>query len=78
MTITRIDAIPYAIPYTHPLRFASGEVHTADHVLVRIHTSEGVVASRTHHRAPTPTGRPSGRSSRSSPSSSPRRSSASR
>ncbi|GAA4284917.1 muconate cycloisomerase [Brevibacterium daeguense] len=43
MNITRIEAIPYAIPYTHPLRFASGEVHTADHVLVRVHTDEGVV-----------------------------------
>ncbi|WP_349829412.1 enolase C-terminal domain-like protein [Brevibacterium litoralis] len=43
MTITRIEAIPYAIPYTHPLHFASGEVHAADHVLVRVHTSEGVV-----------------------------------
>ena len=34
--IERIEAIPYAIPYTHPLKFASGEVSTADHVLIRI------------------------------------------
>ena len=43
MKIERIEAIPYAIPYTHPLKFASGEVATADHVLVRIHTDEGLV-----------------------------------
>lgn len=43
MKIERIEAIPYAIPYTHPLKFASGEVSTADHVLVRIYTDDGVV-----------------------------------
>ena len=43
MKIERIEAIPYAIPYTHPLKFASGEVTTADHVLVRVYTDEGVV-----------------------------------
>jgi L-Ala-D/L-Glu epimerase len=42
MKITGIEAIPYAIPYTHPLKFASGAVETADHVLVRIHTDEGL------------------------------------
>src|SRR5699024_10925819 len=45
LKITALEAIPYAIPYTHPLRFASGEVHTADHVLIRIHTDEGVVGT---------------------------------
>jgi L-alanine-DL-glutamate epimerase-like enolase superfamily enzyme len=43
--ITGIDAIPFAIPYRKPLRFASGEVHTADHVLVRVHTDEGIVGT---------------------------------
>jgi L-alanine-DL-glutamate epimerase-like enolase superfamily enzyme len=43
MKITRIEAIPYAIPYRKPLRFASGEVHVAEHVLVRVHTDDGVV-----------------------------------
>ena len=43
MKITALDTIPYTIPYTHPLRFASGEVHTADHVLIRIQTDEGIV-----------------------------------
>ncbi|MER7690909.1 hypothetical protein [Streptomyces sp. NPDC097610] len=42
MKITEIEAIPYSIPYTKPLRFASGEVHTAEHVLVRVHTDEGL------------------------------------
>ncbi|WP_190815848.1 mandelate racemase/muconate lactonizing enzyme family protein [Saccharopolyspora pogona] len=42
MKITRVEAIPFAIPYRKPLRFASGEVHTAEHVLVRVHTDDGV------------------------------------
>lgn len=45
MRIQRIETIPYAIPYNHPLRFASGEVHTAEHVLVRVHTDEGVIGT---------------------------------
>jgi len=45
MKITAIEAIPYAIPYTHPLKFASGEVTTADHILVRIHTDAGIVGT---------------------------------
>ena len=43
MKITQVEAIPFAIPYTRPLRFASGEVHVAEHVLVRVHTDDGVV-----------------------------------
>ncbi|MGO4956022.1 mandelate racemase/muconate lactonizing enzyme family protein [Luteococcus sp. Sow4_B9] len=42
-TITSIEAIPYAIDYLKPLKFASGEVHAATHVLVRVTTSDGVV-----------------------------------
>jgi L-alanine-DL-glutamate epimerase-like enolase superfamily enzyme len=43
MKITRVEAIPFAIPYRKALRFASGEVHRAEHVLVRVHTDDGVV-----------------------------------
>lgn len=43
MKITQVEAIPFAIPYAKPLRFASGEVHVAEHVLVRVHTDDGVV-----------------------------------
>ncbi len=43
MKIVEVEAIPFAIPYEKPLRFASGEVHVADHVLVRVHTDDGVV-----------------------------------
>ncbi|MCH5645023.1 MULTISPECIES: mandelate racemase/muconate lactonizing enzyme family protein [unclassified Gordonia (in: high G+C Gram-positive bacteria)] len=43
MKITRIEAIPFAIPYRKPLKFASGEVRTASHVLVRVHTDDGIV-----------------------------------
>jgi L-Ala-D/L-Glu epimerase len=41
--IVKIEAIPFAIPYRKPLRFASGEVQVADHVLVRVHTGDGIV-----------------------------------
>jgi len=41
--ITQVEAIPFAIPYSKPLKFASGEVHVAEHVLVRVHTDDGVV-----------------------------------
>lgn len=43
MKITEVEAIPFAIPYVKPLRFASGEVYSADHVLVRVHTEDGIV-----------------------------------
>lgn len=43
LEVTRVEAIPFAIPYAKPLRFASGEVHTAEHVLVRVHTADGLV-----------------------------------
>ena len=43
MKITDVEAIPFAIPYRKPLRFASGEVHAAEHVLVRVRTDDGVV-----------------------------------
>lgn len=43
MKITAVEAIPFAIPYVKPLRFASGEVHVAEHVLVRVHTDDGVL-----------------------------------
>ena len=45
MKITALEAIPFAIPYRKPLHFASGEVHSADHVLVRVHTDEGITGT---------------------------------
>lgn len=43
MKITALEAIPFAIRYSKPLKFASGEVHVASHVLVRVHTDDGIV-----------------------------------
>lgn len=43
MKITRVEAIPYAIPYLKTLNFASGEISAAEHVLVRVHTDAGLV-----------------------------------
>lgn len=42
MKILRVEAIPFAIPYLAPVRFASGEVGRAEHVLVRVHTDDGI------------------------------------
>jgi L-alanine-DL-glutamate epimerase-like enolase superfamily enzyme len=41
--ITKIEAIPYTIPYHYPVVAASGTLDGAEHVLVRIHTNEGPV-----------------------------------
>ena len=43
MKITEVETIPFAIPYVKPVVFASGEVHAAEHVLVRVHTDDGVI-----------------------------------
>ncbi|NMR31296.1 enolase C-terminal domain-like protein [Crystallibacter degradans] len=45
MKIERIEAIPYSIPYAKPLKFASGQVTEADHVLIRVHTDEGIIGT---------------------------------
>ncbi|MFL6052031.1 MAG: mandelate racemase/muconate lactonizing enzyme family protein [Actinoallomurus sp.] len=45
MKISKVEAIPFAIPYRKPLRFASGEVTAAEHVLVRLHTDDGLVGT---------------------------------
>ncbi|WP_328324784.1 enolase [Kribbella sp. NBC_00382] len=45
MKITRIETIPYSIPFTKPLYFASGVVTSAEHVLVRVHTDEGLIGT---------------------------------
>ncbi len=45
MKISEIEAIPFAIPYRKPLRFASGEITAAEHVLVRVHTNTGLVGT---------------------------------
>lgn len=45
MKITKVEAIPFSIPYVHPLRFASGEQHTANHILVRVYGEDGVVGT---------------------------------
>jgi len=42
LKITKLEAIPYDIPYVTPLKFASGEVHAAQHILLKIYTDEGI------------------------------------
>ena len=36
MKITQLEAIPFTIPYSKPLRFASGEVHVQHAQLARL------------------------------------------
>jgi L-alanine-DL-glutamate epimerase-like enolase superfamily enzyme len=43
--VTKIETTPFAIPYRKPLRFASGEVDVAAHVLVRVHTDTGLIGT---------------------------------
>jgi L-alanine-DL-glutamate epimerase-like enolase superfamily enzyme len=44
MKITRVEAIPFKIPYKTPLKWGlTGYLEAADHVLVRVHTDAGVV-----------------------------------
>ena len=44
MKITQIEAIPFKIPYLAPLKWGlSGYLEAAEHVLVKIHTEEGIV-----------------------------------
>jgi L-alanine-DL-glutamate epimerase-like enolase superfamily enzyme len=43
MKIDRVEAIPYRIPMSKPLHFASGDVRKVDHVLIRLTTDDGIV-----------------------------------
>ena len=43
LRITKIEAIPFALPYRRSPRFASGSVGSADNVLVRVYTDAGLV-----------------------------------
>ena len=43
MKITRVEAVPFSIPTRRPFAFSGGAVRSADHVLVRVHTDEGLV-----------------------------------
>lgn len=43
MIIKSIETIPYAIEYKKPLKFASGMVSVADHVLLKVTTEDGVI-----------------------------------
>lgn len=43
MKISHIETIPYRIPYTTPLEFATGKITEVENVLVKVHTDEGLV-----------------------------------
>jgi len=44
MKITKVEAIPFKIPYRTPLKWGlAGYLAAAEHVLIRIHTNEGIV-----------------------------------
>jgi L-alanine-DL-glutamate epimerase-like enolase superfamily enzyme len=43
VSIVAVEAIPFRLPYREPLRMAAGDLTAAEHVLVRIHTDDGLV-----------------------------------
>ncbi|MEB3372281.1 mandelate racemase/muconate lactonizing enzyme family protein [Saccharopolyspora mangrovi] len=43
MQITSIETVPFTIPYRHPVVAASGVLRSAQHVLVRVHSDDGLV-----------------------------------
>jgi L-alanine-DL-glutamate epimerase-like enolase superfamily enzyme len=45
MKIERIDATHFTIPYKKEVRFATGALSAADHVLLRVTTTDGVVGT---------------------------------
>jgi L-alanine-DL-glutamate epimerase-like enolase superfamily enzyme len=49
MKITRVEAIPFRIPMLRTEHFATGAITSLDHVLVRVHTDDGLVG---HAEAP--------------------------
>ncbi|WP_102348926.1 mandelate racemase/muconate lactonizing enzyme family protein [Bacillus sp. Marseille-P3661] len=42
MKITKVEAIPFKIPYGKTLKWATGQADAADHVLIAVHTNEGI------------------------------------
>ena len=42
MKITRVETIPVAVPLLRPMNIASGAVAAGNHVLIRVHTDQGV------------------------------------
>ena len=43
MKIRRIETIPVAVPLLRPMKIASGKVPAGNHVVIRVHTDEGLV-----------------------------------
>jgi L-alanine-DL-glutamate epimerase-like enolase superfamily enzyme len=42
MKITHIDAIPFDLPFAHPVTFAAGRLAVNENVLIEVHTDEGI------------------------------------
>jgi L-alanine-DL-glutamate epimerase-like enolase superfamily enzyme len=43
MKITQVQALPVSIPYLNPYSDATGTAPTGDHVIVKLHTDEGII-----------------------------------
>jgi L-Ala-D/L-Glu epimerase len=43
MKIVAVECIPFSLPLAHPVRFAGGRLDTTEHVLVQVHTDDGLV-----------------------------------
>src|SRR5260370_4455325 len=56
LVIRRVEAIPVALPLSKPMKMASVTIATADNILVRIESADGVVGWGEAASAPTMTG----------------------
>jgi muconate cycloisomerase len=56
IVIRRVDAIPVALPLSHPMKMAHLTIATADNLLVRIESEDGIVGWGEGASAPTSTG----------------------
>lgn len=43
MKITRVECIPFSLPLVRPVRFAGGVLAVTEHVLVQVHTDQGLI-----------------------------------
>lgn len=57
MKITKVEAFPVSLPYFRPYAMATGTTKMANHVIIKVHTDEGVIGlGETGHGVPDRTG----------------------
>ena len=43
MTISKVEVLPVSLPLKHPYSISGGPVRTLDHVIIKIHTLDGII-----------------------------------